>query len=125
MQRFLQKLWPYARLTILGLLGISAVGAAFAYLTGARSACDFSNAFFWGAVFAILGGGLVAGIGGRGESGKSSKTGRRSLRELEQEKEKRKQERYQQREQSINYGIAFAVAAFPLLLIAWSLCPFA
>lgn len=125
MQRFLRTLWPYARLTMLSLLGISAAAAAFAYLFGARSACDFSNAFFWGAVLAILGGGLVAGIGGRGESEKSQTTGRRSLRELEQEKEQRRQERYQQREQSISYGIAIAVAAFPLLLVAWGLCPFA
>lgn len=119
-----QTLWRYARVTLISTVGGGALILAYAYIRGQRRPCEFSDAFFWGGVLIILLGGVVAGLGGRGQSSDSNKRRtRRPLRQREQEEETERQERYQERERAISLGIAIAMAAIPLLLTAWVLCP--
>ncbi|MBN1483411.1 MAG: hypothetical protein JXA37_01705 [Chloroflexia bacterium] len=122
MSKFVKKLWPSVRMTLISLLIAVVLALVLGYMSGCRQACAFSNAFFWSAAAVFLIGGAVAAVGGRGQH-RQIESGRRSLRELEREKERSRQERYRARELAINQGIAIALAGVPLLLITWLLCP--
>jgi len=125
MQRFLQSLWYYARITLVSMGAGAVLAVVYALLRGWRATCEFSNAFFYGAVLVILGGGVVALMGGRGQSEAAGQRGvRRSLREkTREEREAERKQRQQEREKAMSLGIAVASAAFPLLIVAWRLCP--
>ncbi len=120
----LRTFWRYGRVTLVSLLVFALLCLGYTLFRGGRTACDFSDTFFWGSVLVILAGGVVAGVGGRGQPAQArSAGGRRPLRERGRLTEAERRERYRMREEAIGVGIAVAAAALPMLLLAWRLCP--
>jgi hypothetical protein len=124
MQQRFQRIWWYVRITLLTFLGACALMMGYGYLRGARNPCDFSDPLFWGGVLAILAGGFVAIVGGRGQKTRPRSSRQRPLRDREKEEEENRQRRYEEREEAITLGIAIAFAAIPMVLIAWQICPY-
>jgi|GEM_PF-3520657 hypothetical protein len=123
-QRF-RTLLRYARITGTSFGITTLVTLLYALARGTRTACGFSDAFFYGSVLVIVAGGAVALLGGRAPANPRAQRRPRSPLELQslEEREAERRRRFQEREEAISLGLAIAAAGFPLFLLAWRLCP--
>ncbi|MGC8875291.1 MAG: hypothetical protein ACP5SI_12710 [Chloroflexia bacterium] len=125
MSSFLRTLGYYARITGTSFGAALLLTALYALGRGTRTACGFSDAFFYGSVLVIVAGGAVALLGGRAPTDPRAQRRPRQPAYLPspEEREAERRRRFQERERAISLGLAIAAAGVPMFLLAWRLCP--